>query len=79
MVHSSDGDEGDDEWQDEDDDDGYIPCPYCGQTMLEAADYCPSCDRWISSEQVSTNRRPWWVIAVALLLLGLFVLSAFRL
>ena len=27
-----------DDW----DDDGYIDCPFCGKTMLEDAEYCPS-------------------------------------
>ena len=80
MTRSTESEDDEDRWQDDDeeDDDGYIPCPHCGETMLEAADHCPYCDRWISSEEVATTRHPWWIIVVALILLFVFLLTAFR-
>ena len=69
-------DDDEDEWHDDDDaDDGYVPCPYCGGTMLEAADHCPECDRWITREDLPQKRHPWWIIVVILILLGTMVLS----
>ncbi len=73
----------DESWQDEPDDeedDGYVPCPHCGGLMLEAADYCPECRRWITSEDVSQRQRrqqPMWIVVVVLILLATIVLSIF--
>ena len=72
-MHSQADDDAD--FEDDEEDDGYIPCPYCGETMLEAADYCPACERWITSEDTATKRRPWWIVAVILILIATFVLS----
>ena len=56
----------DDDWEDDldedDEDNGYIDCPHCGQSMLEAADYCPSCDRWMSDEDTPKKSQPLWLI-----------------
>jgi predicted nucleic acid-binding Zn ribbon protein len=74
MPHSYD----DDDWQDEQDDDadeGYVPCPHCGGTMLEAADYCPGCRRWISREDQPQRRQPWWIVIVVLILLATLLMS----
>ena len=73
WSHNSDDEESD--WSDDDDDDGYIACPHCGGTMLEAADYCPVCERWISKEDPPTRRQPWWIIVVVVILIATFVLS----
>jgi len=55
--------------EDENDDGGYIDCPHCGESMLEAADYCPSCDRWISGEDRPKPKQPlWFIIGAALCL-----------
>ncbi|WP_373650465.1 hypothetical protein [Schlesneria sp. DSM 10557] len=66
-----------DEYEVEDDqeDDGYVPCPHCGELMLEAADYCPSCDRWISSEDAAKKPRPWWMVVILIILLATFLLT----
>ncbi len=77
MPASRDDDE-DEPWDDEEDDDGYIPCPYCGGTMLEAADYCPACERWITSEDTPAKRYPWWVVVIILVLIATIVLSVVR-
>lgn len=63
---------------DEFDGDGYIPCPHCGETMLEDADYCPACDRWITDGNANQTRSPLWVVIVAAVLLGLFLTSLLR-
>ena len=78
-------DEKDDEWPGNDDDDddepnndddeGYVPCPHCGQTMLEAADYCPSCRRWITTEDLPAKPRPGWIVIIVLILLVTIVFS----
>ena len=62
-------DDWDDDLDEDDPDDGTIDCPYCGQTMLEAADYCPSCERWMSEEDLPKPVQPLWiVVGVALCL-----------
>ncbi len=55
-------DDWDNDLDEDDEDDGYIDCPYCGQTMLEDAEYCPSCDRWITSEDSPKPAQPLWII-----------------
>ncbi len=77
MRHSPDDDD-DDDWQGDeevDSDDGYLPCPHCGETMLEAADHCPACNRWITNEDPPNKRHPWWIVAVVLILLATIVMS----
>jgi RNA polymerase subunit RPABC4/transcription elongation factor Spt4 len=65
-----DGD--DDDGNNNDADDGYIPCPYCGETMLEDAEHCPSCNRWITSEDLPRKPLSLWMAAIIVLcLLGL--------
>jgi hypothetical protein len=58
-----------------DDDEGYVPCPHCGETMLEAADYCPSCRRWITTEDRPEKPRPGWMVILILILLFTIVFS----
>lgn len=60
---------------DDDDDEGYVPCPHCGETMLEAADYCPSCRRWITTEDRPEKPRPGWMVILILILLFTIVFS----
>ena len=72
-MRRTEDEESDDNWDDEewddDSDDGYVPCPHCGETMLEAADHCPACNRWITREDLPQKTYSWWVIAVILMLL----------
>lgn len=77
MPYSSNDDSSED-WQDESDDDyenGYVSCPHCGGTMLEAADHCPSCNRWITREDLPQKRQPWWIMIVVLILLATLIMS----
>ena len=53
-----------DDWEEDDEDDGYVPCPHCGETMLEAAEYCPYCERWITSEDIPRKPWPLWMTAL---------------
>ena len=64
--------------EEDDDDDGYIPCPHCGEAMLEAADYCSACDRWMTSEELPVKRHSWWIVLVVLALVAAFAMSALR-
>ena len=75
-MRSSSRDDDSNEFDDDWDDDGYIPCPHCGKTMLEDADYCPSCERWITDGVTNKTRSPLWVVIVAAVLLGLILISA---
>lgn len=79
RSRDDDSDEFDnDEFNNDRDDDGYIPCPHCGETMLEDADYCPACERWITDGTTNKPRSPLWVAIVAALLLGLMLTSLIR-
>ena len=70
-----DDEDADENWND-DEDDGYIPCPHCGESMLEAADYCPSCDKWITSEDLPSKSHSWWIVAIVFIVAGMILLSA---
>jgi uncharacterized paraquat-inducible protein A len=80
-MRQSRGDDADDdvdeEW-DEDEGDFTKPCPKCGELIVEDADYCPACDQWLTSEEPSSRRKPWWIVATILILLAMFILSAIR-
>ena len=56
-----------DDWDDGsldevDQDDGTIDCPYCGRSILEDAEYCPSCDRWMTDEDMPKPAQSLWII-----------------
>jgi hypothetical protein len=80
-------DQDDDDWDTEDDhgddsDDGEptVPCPYCRHEILEDSPYCPSCDRYLSADDHAASRKPVWIMATALICLGVaiwWVLAAF--
>jgi len=57
---------------DQDEEDETDPCPYCGEQVYEDAEWCPSCGKYLSEEDTSP-RKPLWVVAVALVLLALFI------
>ncbi len=66
-MNNSDEDEADRE--DDPDDDGYIPCPHCGESMLEDAEYCPSCDQWITDSH--RRSQPLWIVIGIAVCLGI--------
>lgn len=53
------------------DDDGTVPCPYCGEDMLEDSPRCPSCGNYISDQDAPAEKKPPWIIITAVILLVL--------
>lgn len=72
-------DEEDDDWEEDDsiDDESTVPCPHCRREILEDTPRCPYCEQYISEEDRAAPRKPVWVIATALVLLGLAIWWAF--
>jgi len=69
-------DDDDDDWEQDTEDDGYVPCPYCGEQMYEEAGYCSACDRWISREDAPGTSMAPWKVMIILMLLGTMILGA---
>jgi hypothetical protein len=76
----------DDEWENEDadadigddsDEEPTVPCPYCRREILEDSPRCPYCERFISAEDHAGPRKPLWIIATALVCLGIALWWAF--
>ncbi len=63
-----DGEEGESSW-DEGDDDYTMPCPYCKRPIHEDAQRCPYCEQYLSDEDAPAPRKPWWIIAGAVICL----------
>ncbi len=59
MVHDPE----DEDWPDDWDDDPTIPCPQCGREILEDAERCPYCERYLSRDDAPRRRKPWWIVA----------------
>lgn len=70
---SEDGD-----WDDEADDEPTVPCPHCQHEILEDSPRCPYCERYLSTEDHAGQGKPLWVIATALICLGLAIWWVFR-
>ena len=79
MNAYRDAGEDDDDWDDDetygddpehDEDEPTVPCPYCRREILEDSPSCPHCDRYISEEDHASLGKPLWVIATALICLG---------
>lgn len=73
-------DQDDDDWDteddlgdDSDDDEPTVPCPYCRHEILEDSPYCPSCARYISTEDHAASPKPVWIMATALICLGVAI------
>jgi hypothetical protein len=49
--------------------DGTVPCPYCGRPVYEDSPRCPHCASYISEEDTPPRRKPWWLIIGALVCL----------
>jgi hypothetical protein len=55
---------------DDEDDGGTVPCPYCRKEIHEDSVRCPYCEQYISQEDAPTGPRPlWFVLGVVLTLL----------
>ena len=62
--------EEDESAEDEGDDDDYtMPCPYCKRPIHEDAQRCPYCEHYLSDEDAPPPRKPWWIIAGAVICL----------
>lgn len=76
MKRTYNEDDDDDFEENYDDDEPvYVNCPYCKGTMLEAAGFCPACDRWITDEDRPQNRPSLWVALVIGLLIIAFLIA----
>ncbi len=54
-----------------------LPCPHCFAVNHDESVRCPRCGEYLSDE-IQEERKPWWVIAAALVLLALSILWIFR-
>jgi len=87
MTPYRDQDEDGDDWEDDgeadfgddqdSDEESTVPCPHCRHYILEDLPRCPYCDQHISEEDDAGPKKPLWVIATALVLLGIGVWWAF--
>jgi len=78
MSHQDD-EEWDDDLQDEsdvdedslddDDDEPTDACPFCKRQIHVDAPQCPYCKQYITEEDEPQMRKPWWVIAGAIVCL----------
>jgi hypothetical protein len=59
-----------DGWDDEDDvdelpaaedEDVFVPCPYCRRPIYDDSERCPECGAYLSRED-EPYRKPWWLI-----------------
>ena len=66
----------DDDWDEDSGDDGYVPCPYCGESMYEESGYCSACDRWISREDAPQRTLAPWMVMTIVGLVAIMILSA---
>jgi hypothetical protein len=51
----------DDDWNG-DDDDCFMPCPYCDRSIHEDSERCPYCENYISEEDMPGKTKPFWII-----------------
>jgi hypothetical protein len=72
-------DNADNEWDGDDDsgDEPTVPCPFCGRELLEDSPWCPTCDRYITEEELRRADRPVWVIVTAVACLAIALWWAF--
>jgi hypothetical protein len=50
-----------------------VACPYCRGEVHEEAQKCHHCDRYLSSEDSPSERKPWWFyLVIALCLFTVF-------
>jgi hypothetical protein len=68
-MEDFDDDELDEDFDDADDDEPTVPCPYCRREIHEDAQRCPYCERYISAEDAPAGRKPWWILVGVVLCL----------
>lgn len=55
------------DWDDDDDAEPTVPCPYCQRDIHEDSVRCPYCANYISDEDAAPARKPWWIVLGVLL------------
>jgi hypothetical protein len=61
--------EEDDDWSEDEDDDGLMDCPHCGEEMYDDSTRCPNCGRYLSTEDGGEPKIPKWIVVTAVVLL----------
>jgi hypothetical protein len=54
---------------DEDNEEPTVPCPFCRREIHEDAQQCPYCEQYLSREDAPPARKPWWIVAGAIICL----------
>jgi hypothetical protein len=65
-------DDCDDRWDDDrdaDDDESTVPCPACKGDVYEDSPRCPHCGHYLTDDDATAVRKPWWIIVGTLLVL----------
>jgi hypothetical protein len=68
VAEEDEWDDDEDEWDSEegeasdDDEEPTIPCPYCKRQIHEDSQRCLFCEKYISEEDATASRKPWWII-----------------
>ncbi|HEX4414836.1 MAG TPA: hypothetical protein VH107_14475 [Lacipirellulaceae bacterium] len=82
-MHDDDFEDDEDWYDEESDDEPTVPCPECGEPVLEISDRCPACGYWLTdSDRQRLTRHaaiPIWVklTATVLLVAMLYGLATF--
>jgi hypothetical protein len=83
VLNDDDADD-DEDWYDGDEPDNGDPvlCPECGKQVSDFLDKCPACGYWLLAADRRQLRpresHPVWVKATAVILLVIFLWSAFN-
>jgi hypothetical protein len=57
-------------WDNDDEDEPTVPCPYCRREIFEDAVRCPHCGEYLSDEDAPAGPRPWLIVVGVLLSLA---------
>ncbi|WP_437194161.1 hypothetical protein [Planctomicrobium sp. SH527] len=64
-------DDWDDDYPEDSDEPGTVPCPSCGAEVYEDTDRCPLCGDYIIPGATSSGSiwsgKPWWYVALGIL------------
>jgi hypothetical protein len=77
FDEEDDFEEDDFEGGEDDDEEPTVACPYCGREIHEDAQRCPYCEKYISAEDSSGPRKPWWIIVGVIVCLYVMLRWAF--
>jgi len=56
---------------DDPDDDQTEACPDCGRSIYDDSERCPHCGSYLSSEDLPSGRKPWYVVVGVVVSLGI--------